>query len=343
MMVRREKQSSAFLPAALAVFLSTGTAFAETQPTAFTSAGTTIVSIGIGLFGLLALYVLFLTASFLLKTFKEWKVSRKEAGHGGEGFSKGSAVLSGFSWLFLLFAILTVGTLFIVLFLLASNIDLSSAKGIGTLIVKIGVSFFVLLALYVLSLPAQTLLGKRGHKKEAHGEETIDSGLPFNPEMTRRSFLSLLGWAWVAFTAAAMGALSTMLRFAFPNVTFEPPLKFMAGFPDTYSQGVDERFKSSHRCWIVRNEKGFYALSTICTHLGCTPNWLQAEQKFKCPCHGSGYYITGVNFEGPAPRPLPRFNIILSDDGQIQVDEAIEYQQELGQWGLPGSFLDYKA
>jgi cytochrome b6-f complex iron-sulfur subunit len=101
--------------------------------------------------------------------------------------------------------------------------------------------------------------------------------------------------------------------------------------------------KDAHRCWIVRNELGFYVLSTICTHLGCTPNWLSAELKFKCPCHGSGYYITGVNFEGPAPRPLERFQITLADDGQLEIDQTVKYQQELGQWGLPGSFLNYKG
>jgi cytochrome b6-f complex iron-sulfur subunit len=146
--------------------------------------------------------------------------------------------------------------------------------------------------------------------------------------MTRRSFITLLGWAWIAFTAATMGALTTCLRFFFPNVTFEPPLKFKVGFPDQFSIGVDNRFKDEHRVWIVRNDQGFYALSTICTHLGCTPNWLQSEQKFKCPCHGSGYYISGINFEGPAPRPLERFNITLADDGQIQVDESQKYQYE---------------
>ncbi len=173
--------------------------------------------------------------------------------------------------------------------------------------------------------------------------EVSAGGLDLNPPMTRRSFITLLGWAWVAFTAATMGALSTVLRFFFPNVTFEPPLQFKVGVPDQFALGVDERFKNEHRVWIVREEKGFYALSTICTHLGCTPNWLQTEQKFKCPCHGSGFYVTGVNFEGPAPRPLERFRISLADDGQIEVDEGVKYQQELGQWGLPGSFLEYKA
>jgi cytochrome b6-f complex iron-sulfur subunit len=134
-----------------------------------------------------------------------------------------------------------------------------------------------------------------------------------------------------------------MLRFAFPNVTFEPPSKFKVGFPTEFKVGVDNRFKDQYRVWIVREETGFFALSTICTHLGCTPNWLSAEEKFKCPCHGSGFYRTGENFEGPAPRPLERFKIALSDDGQIEVDQSQVFQQEKGQWGLPGSFLEYKA
>ncbi len=78
----------------------------------------------------------------------------------------------------------------------------------------------------------------------------------------------------------------------------------------------------------------------MCTHLGCTPNYLSAENKFKCPCHGSGYRLTGVNFEGPAPRPLERARVALSDDGQILVDKSRKFQYELGQWKDPDSFLE---
>jgi cytochrome b6-f complex iron-sulfur subunit len=77
----------------------------------------------------------------------------------------------------------------------------------------------------------------------------------------------------------------------------------------------------------------------VCTHLGCTPNWLEGEQKFKCPCHGSGFYKDGINFEGPAPRPLERFAIRVSDDGQLEVDRSRKFQQELGQWEDPLSFV----
>jgi cytochrome b6-f complex iron-sulfur subunit len=80
-------------------------------------------------------------------------------------------------------------------------------------------------------------------------------------------------------------------------------------------------------------------LSVTCTHLGCTPNYLSAENKFKCPCHGSGFRITGVNFEGPAPRPLERTRIVLAEDGQILVDKSRHFQRELGQWTDPEAFL----
>ena len=67
----------------------------------------------------------------------------------------------------------------------------------------------------------------------------------------------------------------------------------------------------------------FVALSAVCTHLGCITLWLQTEQKFKCPCHGSGFHASGINFEGPAPRALERFKISLGRDGTITVESAV--------------------
>ena len=159
-------------------------------------------------------------------------------------------------------------------------------------------------------------------------------------QMDRRRFLSWFGLAWVSFAAATGGALSIMMRFLFPNVLFEPPTSFRAGFPDDYEVGkVDERWKEKFGVWMMRVPEGLYALSTICTHLGCTPNWLETENKFKCPCHGSGFYKTGINFEGPAPRPLERYKISLAEDGQILIDKSKKFQQEKGEWNNAESFL----
>jgi cytochrome b6-f complex iron-sulfur subunit len=151
--------------------------------------------------------------------------------------------------------------------------------------------------------------------------------------------LSLWAIGWAAFTATM--ALFTLgsVRFLAPNVLAEPPSKFKVGFPDNYEEGkVTDRYKDQN-AWIVKNGGVIYALSTTCTHLGCTPNWLEREQKFKCPCHGSGFYISGINFEGPAPRPLERWAVGVGDDGQIVVDKSKKFQQERGEWTNPESFI----
>lgn len=158
--------------------------------------------------------------------------------------------------------------------------------------------------------------------------------------ISRRQFFPWLAAAWAVYTASFLAALGAMTRFMFPNVLFEPAMTFKAGFPEEFSPGiVDERFKEKFGVWVVRDESGIYALSTVCTHLGCTPNWLSGEAKFKCPCHGSGFYITGINFEGPAPRPLERYRVVFADDGQVLVDKTKIYQQEKGQWADPESYL----
>jgi cytochrome b6-f complex iron-sulfur subunit len=165
-----------------------------------------------------------------------------------------------------------------------------------------------------------------------------------SPLLTRRGWIGL---AWGAFTAASAAALAATGRFMFPNVLNEPPQQFKAGFPTEYGLGVDERWKDSFGVWLVRitdedvapHFAGFYALIAVCTHLGCTPNYLPTESKFKCPCHGSGFRLTGINFEGPAPRPLERAAISLADDGQILVDKSRHFQQELGQWTDPAAYL----
>ena len=158
--------------------------------------------------------------------------------------------------------------------------------------------------------------------------------------MERRGFFKWLSIGWLAFTAATGGFFTVIIRFLFPNVLFEPPQSFKIGYPDEFEIGkVDLRFKKEFSVWIVRNEIGMYALSTVCTHLGCTPNWLGTSKKFKCPCHGSGFKMTGINFEGPAPRPLERYRIVLADNGEIIIDKTQKYQQEKGQWTDPEAFL----
>ncbi len=166
---------------------------------------------------------------------------------------------------------------------------------------------------------------------------------------TRRGFFSILLGSSLAlgFTTLSLTSFVWILGFArylFPNILIEPPSRFRVGFPGDFAPGtVDTKYKAQFGVWIVNadyeGQQQIVALKTVCTHLGCTPNWLEAEQKFKCPCHGSGFYKDGVNFEGPAPRPLERYAIRVADDGQLEIDKSRTFQQELGQWGDPACYV----
>jgi cytochrome b6-f complex iron-sulfur subunit len=114
--------------------------------------------------------------------------------------------------------------------------------------------------------------------------------------------------------------LLMFLRFFFPRVLFEPSTVFSVGYPSDFGIGVDTKFQKDYRVWVVRDPARLFVIYARCTHLGCTPDWKQSENKFKCPCHGSGYDSEGVNFEGPAPRPMDRAKVKIDATGQIIVD-----------------------
>lgn len=179
--------------------------------------------------------------------------------------------------------------------------------------------------------------------KNATAEKVTTKKEPFSAEpdqikFSRRVALRWLGWAGVWTFVAAFAA--SIARFFFPRLLFEPPTKFKIGYPNEYPVGaISERFKDLYRLWIVREQSKIFVIEAKCTHLGCTPNWLESEGKFKCPCHGSGFTRDGVNVEGPAPRPLQRFKVTLADDGQILVDKGIVFRGERNEWEKTGAFI----
>jgi cytochrome b6-f complex iron-sulfur subunit len=164
---------------------------------------------------------------------------------------------------------------------------------------------------------------------------------------TRRGFNYALAIAWgaMAFCGATWAAM--FQDFFAPKVLKEPRKVWRVGRLEDFAvaDSVDEKFKRTPDggagFWLVnlKDEGRLVALSTICTHLGCIPNWLAPDVKFKCPCHGSGYYRNGINFEGPTPRPLERFSISRDPDGYIVVDMTKIYRYELGEWDDAASFV----
>jgi cytochrome b6-f complex iron-sulfur subunit len=156
-------------------------------------------------------------------------------------------------------------------------------------------------------------------------------------EISRRKVLGFFGWG--AFWTTIAGTLAGTGRFMFPSVIYEPSPIFKIGPAKDYPPGVSTKFLGPKSVWIINDGSVIYALIAVCTHLGCTPDWLLNENKFKCNCHGSGFYVSGVNFEGPAPRALERASISVGDDGQLVVDKSRKFLFEKGDWEKSGAFV----
>jgi cytochrome b6-f complex iron-sulfur subunit len=136
--------------------------------------------------------------------------------------------------------------------------------------------------------------------------------------LTRRDFLNEATLA--ALGVAGLGSVAVTYQFFSPNVLFEPPMAFRAGTPALYPEN-SVTFLQDQQVYIVRTSGGFYAVSAVCTHLGCITQWKADAGMIACPCHGSKFKSDGTKIEGPAPRPLPHFAISLTQDGELLVDK----------------------
>jgi cytochrome b6-f complex iron-sulfur subunit len=145
---------------------------------------------------------------------------------------------------------------------------------------------------------------------------------------------------WASVAAFLTAWLLAFFRFFLPRTLFEPATSFKIGYPEEYGLGVDTKWQQRYRIWVDRTPDRLFVIYARCTHLGCTPDWKPSENKFKCPCHGSGYDSEGINFEGPAPRPMDRAHVEKAPDGQILVDVSRLYQWPKGQ---PSHFNDEGA
>lgn len=174
--------------------------------------------------------------------------------------------------------------------------------------------------------------------------KVMKAGKEAKEGVTRRGVLagSALGVGWLAFGGASVVSGLAFQRFMMPNVLEEPDPRVRIGKLELYSAMEPGQVNVDHKpegFWIIRTGNRIAALNIICTHLGCIPNWLPNDRKFKCPCHGSGFRQAGINFEGPAPRPLERFRIAVVD-GFVLVDRGKKFQYEKGEWDNPDAFVE---
>ena len=150
-------------------------------------------------------------------------------------------------------------------------------------------------------------------------------------ECARRRFLLLLGSG--ALGAVGLGLAAATLRFIEPNVLFEEERRFAVGRPEDVAVGT-VLVLLRQRVFVVREARGFYALSAVCTHLGCITRYEVDQRGFVCPCHGSRYALSGTVTGGPAPQALTRLHMSIEED-QLVVDA--------GKPALPDALLEIPA
>jgi cytochrome b6-f complex iron-sulfur subunit len=168
------------------------------------------------------------------------------------------------------------------------------------------------------------------------------AGKPEDPakavNKSRRNIIWALIWGYMGVN------FLLFLRFFFPRALYEPNTVFSIGYSADFALGLDQRFLTTERVWAVREPDRLFVIFARCTHLGCTPEWKPTENKFKCPCHGSGYDSEGVNFEGPAPRPMDRAFVSLDPTGKIMVDTSRLFVNDpragVNHFNDPGAYLN---
>lgn len=137
---------------------------------------------------------------------------------------------------------------------------------------------------------------------------------PEIPDRTRRSMFAV---GCMAIGAATAGFVGATFRFLVPNVLYEPSRRFDIGSPQDFPAG-SVTFLPDRRLYVFNGADGFYAISSVCTHLGC--NVKRGGPGFACPCHGSQFDENGQVVHGPAPTPLAWYLLSLSPHAQLVVD-----------------------
>ncbi|MGA9643083.1 MAG: ubiquinol-cytochrome c reductase iron-sulfur subunit [Terriglobales bacterium] len=153
-----------------------------------------------------------------------------------------------------------------------------------------------------------------------------------NPGVDRREFFLRLGLGSMGIAAAGTAVFA--YQFLSPNVLYEPSPVVNMGKPESY-QLDSVTLDVDARIFVVHNNEGFFALSAVCTHLGCLTAWKPDLGIIACPCHGSKFAMfqppgkkPGEKFDGPAPKPLPWLKMWLSDEGELIVDRSEEIRPE---------------
>ena len=130
-------------------------------------------------------------------------------------------------------------------------------------------------------------------------------------EVSRRAILR------VSLGLAGMLGLGAVVKFLGYQPAPINPTRFTLKAPQDYPVGSATSLPEA-KAWLFRDDQGLYAISVVCTHLGCVVNYKAAQ--FECPCHGSVFNAAGYIMKGPAKLPLNYLSLTLSPEGAVVLD-----------------------
>ncbi len=135
----------------------------------------------------------------------------------------------------------------------------------------------------------------------------------------------LLHWIWGALGLAALAETGWLtLSFLRPQKAPADAAQaavIAAGVVDAFEPGTVTAFPRGAFYLVRLEDGGFLALSCACTHLGCTVPWIEAEKRFRCPCHASAFNIRGEVLQAPAGRALDLFPVTIENQ-RVKVDTS---------------------
>ena len=150
------------------------------------------------------------------------------------------------------------------------------------------------------------------------GGSDLSESPRFTPPPTRRDWLGLTAiWSALGtFVVATIGAM----RLPMPSVFPESQSAVKIGPPEEFAKGTVTQLPDLN-VWMFHDDEGIYAISAVCTHLGCIAK-RDEKGEFLCPCHGSMFAADGKVFAGPAPSGLAWLELTVAPDGQLVVDRT---------------------
>jgi len=142
---------------------------------------------------------------------------------------------------------------------------------------------------------------------------------PAEPRLSRVGFLRLVSRAGLWLTGGA--SLVGMLQYLSYETEPPPQSIFALGTADSYGVGSATIIPGA-RAVLYREQDGFWAVSLVCSHLGCTTE--EDGSEYLCPCHGSRYDRKGRVLNGPAKHALKAAWVEADADGNLVVDISRE-------------------